>query len=750
MKVFIGFNPKERPSVSTLCRSLRSEGITCMPIHPLVPRAGIGRLSAKKIELAITRSDAVVLVLSPDFFRKEWEKILKARLKDLDPEDLRNKLLIIESRESSVRVPRELEGLPTVKVKDLDKLDQKRQAILKEIAMIVQKAEVADEKKKRSGFSRVERRAAQRQGIRKVKAVRRFGTEFYRERDKLKGRQKALMSEPPERRALQCRVYRQEPGESLVMARSGLQPNESYNLAVRIGLPSPGFTDADTPFPVETLEQKYPKEVLDQGLPGWRLRVVFYETFNEKAPAQAAQIQLPESGDSTSAVFSFSAPADRERFQARLVILYKNRILQTGLYAVPVGREGGPTLKIESLLDRHLKDLDRKPGFDAALVFNHGDDGKPGVLGISEAQSVRLPLETLQEAADKICEILTEFTTQPDIRRWNDVRIKDMLYALAHQGNSMADAVGAILPECLRRAARIQVLETRSESFVPIEFFYGRQAPDRDAPLCPRALKGLLRGACRCDLKEGPQERTVICPLGFWGLNRVIERHRAETPVGPDAQGCFLNTDSGESRESLKPFFKTLFAASDKVDTEKPGTSRAVFEELQKLSQESFQAKDWNEWQALILEHKPALLVLIAHTQEDPQAKIPVLEIGRDQFLPSSGIEESYLRPPGTAAEPLVLLIGCSTARSEISFQSFIPRLKRKGASVVLATVAAILGRQAGPMTREFLVQLKKASRRPGAKFGDVLLRVRRRVLAKGRPLALALAAFGDADYLIG
>ena len=68
----------------------------------------------------------------------------------------------------------------------------------------------------------------------------------------------------------------------------------------------------------------------------------------------------------------------------------------------------------------------------------------------------------------------------------------------------------------------------------------------------------------------------------------------------------------------------------------------------------------------------------------------------------------------------------------------------------MLATVAAILGRQAGPMTREFLVQLKKASRRPGAKFGDVLLRVRRRVLAKGRPLALALAAFGDADYLIG
>ncbi|MGC8164954.1 hypothetical protein ACP3WT_25055, partial [Salmonella enterica] len=61
-------------------------------------------------------------------------------------------------------------------------------------------------------------------------------------------------------------------------------------------------------------------------------------------------------------------------------------------------------------------------------------------------------------------------------------------------------------------------------------------------------------------------------------------------------------------------------------------------------------------------------------------------------------------------------------------------------------TLAQILGRHAAPLARELVTQLI-AVNEPEADFGTLMSRVRRRMLARGYPLALCLVALGDAEW---
>jgi hypothetical protein len=62
-----------------------------------------------------------------------------------------------------------------------------------------------------------------------------------------------------------------------------------------------------------------------------------------------------------------------------------------------------------------------------------------------------------------------------------------------------------------------------------------------------------------------------------------------------------------------------------------------------------------------------------------------------------------------------------------------------------------VLGQRAAPVARAIATELAAASkrRRPIA-TGDLLLAIRRKLLAKGELTALCLTAFGDADWQVG
>src|SRR5205807_209626 len=158
-------------------------------------------------------------------------------------------------------------------------------------------------------------------------------------------------------------------------------------------------------------------------------------------------------------------------------------------------------------------------------------------------------------------------------------------------------------------------------------------------------------------------------------------------------------------------------------------------------------AEDWNQWREAMNE-RPSLLLLMPH--HGIQAKLDYLEIG-DEHLPEdlgklsrAQLLRQYVNVDGRDPGPMVLLFGCQTAaRSETGYVQITHLIHEQHASIVLGTLAEILGRHAAPVAREFIAELI-AIKDPQTDFGTVMRRVRRRMLARGYLMALCLVALGD------
>jgi hypothetical protein len=67
----------------------------------------------------------------------------------------------------------------------------------------------------------------------------------------------------------------------------------------------------------------------------------------------------------------------------------------------------------------------------------------------------------------------------------------------------------------------------------------------------------------------------------------------------------------------------------------------------------------------------------------------------------------------------------------------------------VLGTIAEVLGRHAAPVAEQLVRDLYQAIGLGPVRFGEVMVRLRRTLLARGTPMVLTLAAFGDADWFL-
>ena len=562
-------------------------------------------------------------------------------------------------------------------------------------------------------------------------------------------------------RTLQCQTYEKEKWDSC--SKSFIQPDIDYQIAVRIGIPKEGFLAADYVFPVETLEKEYPKEELPSGQKGWSLEIAFYICDTQDIP-QIGNIFLPTELDSSSSVFSFKAPNDKTIFKARIIVLYKNRILQTARYEVPVcdGDEAFKlqstrnTLIVESLLEPDFSDLDNKKGFDAALFLNHDNNGNPSMIAMKGKRIKRISIGNMKDQIDIIRNGISELTKIKQTPPLADAKTTKLLFTLAHQGRLMQKAIDKPNDEIiLAKANRIQVTESYDGAITPVEFCYNRIAPEESAILCPEAISALKNGVCKkCPIENTRKERTRICPMGFWGLNRILERHRINRSNENDIGHISIGSEKKSKKISINPFLSILFGASNKANLDNPDITKNLLNKIQEVSinkEKTFQANTWKEWEDFIQSEEPTLLVLLVHTEEsDPQSRTPAIEIGNQQFLRSSDIEDFYVRIKNKSTnKPMVLLIGCSTAVTSIVHHSFISQIQDCGASVILATLTDALGQHAGPLIEDFLVKLKEESSKKPVSFGEVLLRVRQKLLADDKLLSLSLISFGDADYLI-
>lgn len=496
-----------------------------------------------------------------------------------------------------------------------------------------------------------------------------------------------------------------------------------------------------------TAETAFDESQLPSSPTGHELTIALFELRDgDREPASSPakmKVHLPPNRavSSTDAWFPVLTPPDGA-FVARVIVLHETRVLQTLILHAPTGAwQDDVTLRQESVIRKTFEDLGARRAFDAALVLND-TGGVPGVMAVTEKSVAYKEPVDLRVAIDSITKAVNELTKLADT---SDITIDDgdvvsVLIRLANDGHILSKWIARNLPPEIAGADRIQILEAREGAFLPLEFVYPSYAPEDTAKICPHGKEELANPRkTKC---PNERDRNFVCPAVFWGFSRVLERF-PHPPADREPFDYRLSTPTPE-RTTIHPLESALVGASAKMRTDDVTGADGVVPAMQALVKEVFVAQTWDDWSTEIREHSPSLLLLFPHSEEvdDKQA----LEIG-SKFLKISFLEEEYVRRSDTDPGPLVLLLGCSTTLPRVGFHSFVAEFRVLGASIVVGTLSLIRGRHATRFVKELVGALAQRVGTPDAVFGDVLLDVKRSMLAAGDPFALTLMAYGDADW---
>jgi hypothetical protein len=545
---------------------------------------------------------------------------------------------------------------------------------------------------------------------------------------------RSAVEEPDPPRYLQARVLAEDgnppPGP--------LQPGGDYVVGVRIAPP-----DDDT-----WISATGPEFPPLEGSGPHRLTVVV--TAPDVLPEPGVdEIVLPPTGPSSMCEFPVHIGPGVERLRGRIVVLYGNRVLQTATLDVPVGDSDGPVRFVaepEATVRLRLDDLDSRRPFDAALVVNHDDAGTPGVTAIAGDRAQVFLYADFKDAVERIREALEDAVVEPvGYDSLDSDETVELLVFLAYHGSTLCETFltsdGA---QSVVDSDRLQVVPLRPGADFPLEFVYDRVAPEEDARLCPSAADGLRTGACPAGC-AGRDDPHVVCPLGFWGLTKSIERlpftprpgsHEVEVRAEPSGEASRLGVPD-----------RALFATSAKVaDLDVTALGKTLGAAMHGNAQ---RANSWTEWRQSVACDHPALLVLLPHTLTHETFRAPAMEISGDSPLARNNIGEDLVCP-GRAHRPVVILLGCNTAAPEIAIDAFPPMFRSQGAAIVLATVTKVLGRHAAPVAGQIATELVARANEGETYITDIVRDVRRALLAQGRPMGLTLVAYGDGEWTFG
>ncbi|WP_219414254.1 hypothetical protein [Pseudonocardia nigra] len=564
----------------------------------------------------------------------------------------------------------------------------------------------------------------------------------------LERRAAPLLEEAPVARRLQARITTAEDPET---ALTGFHPATEHRVAVRIAAGGADWLTSAAPFPEDRLPPTGPH----------RLTVVLTEPHLLARPV-TREIELPVDGPSTVAVFPLVTRSDTVRVDARIIVLSGNRVLQTARLPQTVATPGGqrwgrdPVARfarrsvahVETVVAPPAGDLADRRTFDAAFVVDTGAGGAITAVAGTATATVQLDDVTLASAVQKITKRLAEIADRPgDFAALDDPGTVELLGFLATRGALMRDVLvkDTHLAQVLSGSRYLQIVSAKADAFFPFELAYDFPPPDPNLPLtlCPEARAALTADDLEagCPGAHGPG---TVCPLGFWGLTRVIERHafQPETQVS----GAFLLRGRPTRDRNRIPLGPAVLAASDKVDDFAAGSIDRVVTSLKMAGGDPRRVAVWEDWPAAVAT-RPALLMLLPHTVFHDGHEVFGLEIGSGARRWAAQLIDGFVPQDRPV---IVTLLGCETARAgEVGYEFFPGILRRAGAEVVIATLTEVLGRHAAPVAERFVQELYTFCADEPHGIGEVMVRLRRRLLADGVPMVLALAVFGDADWLV-
>lgn len=450
------------------------------------------------------------------------------------------------------------------------------------------------------------------------------------------------------------------------------------------------------------------------------------------APAVIRKLRLPATADTAwTTPVDLTLPAAGTRATVEIVVLHRNRAIQTALLSGPLllTPTPGPGLTLEVDAVTPLDALPTRSPAQATLVVSIPEGGEPVVLD-PKAAGITLDSAGILAAAAEVRRILNETFHEPPATL---AEAAAPLTRLAVLGSTLGRVLAASGRDDLAAAAWVHVVMLGAAD-LPFELVYDHPLPDKDdeVPVCAPALAGATGCGATCPDRDRSDR---VCPFGFWATNKVIER-RVHAP----------GRDGTLAEPRVRLTDGALVATSARTDAADPTASQRIAAAVAGLVPTTKRAADWTALATDVrATPEPALLVLVTHTEAGGPLST-TLELGSQPFA-SHRVDAKLINPDKADPGPIVLSLGCDTDLLEAGFATWVQTLQAAKASVVVSALSPIPGRQVADFVEKLCAALRDVLAGPGPhRFGAALTAARRATIAAGGLLALALTSTGDGD----
>ncbi|MCX2862260.1 hypothetical protein OOZ63_10450 [Paucibacter sp. PLA-PC-4] len=544
-------------------------------------------------------------------------------------------------------------------------------------------------------------------------------------------------------RFLQQQAFCFEP--HAVPAQGGFRADSPCAIDIRVGPAEEAWNSLPCAFPDHLLP---PGELST-------LTVWLSEPTYIRAGVQGSLKIAPHGPSSTCRLTFTSGPAGN--FDGRLTLLHNGRVLQTarllgkvlGLNERPLP-DGTPHLEEHVVVSHRLSSLDASNGFDLALVASCDSQDAAGaavyrgeqtqITALAAAAAIGRDIhDALSKAARIGVDMQDGLESEPG---------RELIVILARQGHLLGMSLfGSGFErrdqEGISKSHRIQLVDSRADGVLPLEFVYDHPSPADCAKPCPNWKAAIQGGDCpgTCPLATSDHSAAHVCPMGFWGLSKIIERHKFDrTKVTPGVATLLAEHSPASGRIKLRG--NVVMAFSNRVTAE---PRRQVQDALGKYTLVTAHIlTSWEEWRAVVSKTNPPLIVGLVHA--DSNGREATLEI-EGTTLSIVDLTRGHVTSGATTAiAPVVLLIGCDIAQALADFGAYVMTFRLRGAAVVVATMSTLYGKQAAAAASR-LTDTMFSNPDGLTTIGKALRDTRQQALLHGELLSLSLLAYGDADW---
>jgi hypothetical protein len=560
-----------------------------------------------------------------------------------------------------------------------------------------------------------------------------------------------------------------------VESNCSLKAGGRYQVTVHVGTKMPGSLVQQTPPRIDALlpsTRKSQGHLLDI--------VVQQKDFNLLSEPQQT-VFLPTFGASRQVRFAVRAPLKPGPASLRVLIYFRNQLLQTFLLRTRVTkseqRKGLHTTRVRLEFSRsaRLANLERFTPRALSIAVNNNFNGTHDInVKGKEAVTCQLGEAGYRDAMDKIRQVLEAATivkgTEEDQVVYESVesgspaspQAAETLRQLANEGHEIFNSFFRKIPNpsekgdpdlpadvrALRdgRGATIQIARLNEGAVLPWAMLYDFELPeDQRGDVCLGLVNKADGTVTLCD--HGARSR-AYCINGFWGVRHIVE----EVIKKSGADDAVLSIPKPKDAEPMCVAMDVSVAGVPEFHTELKNN----------LGNDSVAGPlDAKQLVQLLWQEppkRPTVLVVLGHLNTSPIAAAGEPPIDRIQVAEHSWLTHARISDEFNHAakhweqpRPLVLLMACTAAATtESKLNDFVLALNAAGAGAIVGPECSVFPDLACSFAKFLTLRMwTPDDMGKHVSLGKAMNEYRVQTLQSGNPLAFVFRSVGEADLVL-